>query len=147
MSHYSNLTTQQIQDQLVNSGPLTVAVYAGNNAFTSVGFGGLINNCPTEGGPDHAVLLVGYNSTHWFIKNSWGTSWGHNGYGYILKTNDCKLQTWVDVMTITSGTSPTPQKQGYITYNITMTDSKGDGWNGNILAFKQDNVIVATFGS
>lgn len=28
-----------------------------------------------------------------------------------------------------------------------MVDSKGDGWNGNILAFMQDNTIVATFGS
>ena len=27
-----------------------------------------------------------------------------------------------------------------------MSDSKGDGWNGNIIAFKQDGVIVATFG-
>lgn len=40
-----------------------------------------------------------------------------------------------------------PNMTGYIEYNITMVDSKGDGWNGNVLAFKQENVIVATFGS
>jgi hypothetical protein len=133
---------------LTKSGPLTVAVYANHPAFQYVGSSGLINNCPTDGGPDHAVLLVGYNSTHWFIKNSWGPYWGHNGYGYILKTNDCKLSTWVDVMNIQSGSTPTPTpgKDGYAEYNITMTDSKGDGWNGNILAFKQDGYIVATFG-
>lgn len=58
--HYSNLTTEQIQDELINSGPLTVAVFASHQAFQYVGSSGLINNCPTDGGPDHAVLLVGY---------------------------------------------------------------------------------------
>jgi hypothetical protein len=30
---------------------------------------------------------------------------------------------------------------------ITMLDSWGDGWNGNVLGIKQNNVIVGTFGS
>lgn len=46
-----------------------------------------------------------------------------------------------------SNPTPTPNASGYIDYNITMTDTKGDGWNGNIFAFKQDNIIVASFGS
>ena len=33
-----------------------------------------------------------------------------------------------------------------VTLNITMNDSFGDGWNGNILGFKQSNLIVGTFG-
>ena len=38
---------------------------------------------------DHAVLLVGWDNTldsgagAWIIKNSWGTDWGLDGYGYI----------------------------------------------------------------
>ena len=28
-----------------------------------------------------------------------------------------------------------------------MIDSAGDGWNGNVLAIKQDNAVVGTFGT
>lgn len=33
----------------------------------------------------HAVAIVGYNDNggYWIIKNSWDTTWGDNGFGYI----------------------------------------------------------------
>lgn len=41
---------------------------------------------------NHMVLLVGYNSTSWKIKNSWGTTWGVNGYMTLTLTgNNCGL--------------------------------------------------------
>ncbi|MEV5963212.1 C1 family peptidase [Kribbella sp. NPDC051952] len=30
----------------------------------------------------HAVALVGYTSTGFIVRNSWGTNWGDNGYAY-----------------------------------------------------------------
>lgn len=44
------------------------------------------------------VLLVGFNETHWFIKNSWGTNWGDRGYGYLDKSSDCGLKTYVHLI-------------------------------------------------
>ncbi|MBN2011457.1 hypothetical protein JW960_19145 [candidate division KSB1 bacterium] len=31
----------------------------------------------------HAVAIVGYDEDGFLIKNSWGTGWGENGYGWI----------------------------------------------------------------
>jgi hypothetical protein len=113
-------------------------LYAGRSALIS---------CPSTNYLNHAVLLVGYNSTHWFIKNSWGTTWGDNGFAYINKINDCGIRNWVDVMQITFPWKVTPDPiLNKITLTIEMTDSYGDGWNNNIFGFKQNGVIVATFG-
>jgi len=30
----------------------------------------------------HAVCLVGYTPDHFIVRNSWGTNWGHKGFGY-----------------------------------------------------------------
>jgi hypothetical protein len=111
---------------------------------------GLIDNCATNS-VDHAILLVGYNSTHWFVKNSWGTSWGDNGFGYILKVNDCNLHSWVDVLQANypnpiippNPITPTANK---VTLTIKLSDSKGDGWNGNVIGLKQNGIQIATFG-
>lgn len=52
----------------------------------------LIDNGPLNFGIDswwHSMVLVGYDKdpddgkTIWILKNSWGTSWGENGYGRI----------------------------------------------------------------
>lgn len=32
---------------------------------------------------DHAMVCVGYNGTHFIVRNSWGSQWGDNGHCYI----------------------------------------------------------------
>jgi hypothetical protein len=58
---------------------------------------GIFNNCGTK--LNHDILLVGLTSTYWKIKNSWGTSWGENGYIRLAPGNTCgvcaDLSPWV----------------------------------------------------
>lgn len=37
---------------------------------------------PYPGAGGHAVALVGYTEDHFIVRNSWGTSWGDDGFAY-----------------------------------------------------------------
>ena len=55
-------------------------------SFMNVGKDGLVHmpeNADPVGG--HAILIVGYDDTkgRFIVRNSWGTSWGDNGYCYF----------------------------------------------------------------
>lgn len=51
---------------------------------------GLFSSCKTS--PNHWVTIVGYgvqdSQNFWKVKNSWGTSWGVNGYLFISRKGD-----------------------------------------------------------
>ena len=54
---------------------------------------GLFSNCD-ESHINHDTFLVGATTTYWKIKNSWGTSWGDQGFGIVSKDSDCALSAY-----------------------------------------------------
>ena len=62
---------------LLADGPVVVAVDSTNWRNYGTGLFEEPNDSPNL---NHAVLVVGYTSTYWLIRNSWGDYWGEAGY-------------------------------------------------------------------
>nr|GMD06788.1 ervatamin-B-like [Ipomoea batatas] len=69
--------------QAVTNQPVSVGITIGSMEFQQYSTGVFNGDCGT--GSHHAVTVVGYGTSqdgekYWLIKNSWGTSWGEEGY-------------------------------------------------------------------
>lgn len=71
---------------LANNGPTAIGIICFQEIF-NVGTNGIIRypNRPNYQYGGHAICVTGYNPTTrlFKFKNSWGTSWGQYGYGYL----------------------------------------------------------------
>ncbi len=76
-----------IKEMLCKFGPLATSCYVKDKGFFA-GYGGgvfNVNEAPANAKTNHAIILTGWddNKEAWLIKNSWGTTWGENGYAWI----------------------------------------------------------------
>ncbi|KAK3231707.1 hypothetical protein Dsin_003588 [Dipteronia sinensis] len=116
VSNFSVVSTDedQIAANLLKNGPLAVGI---NAVYMQTYIGGV--SCPYICGKnlDHGVLLVGYGSAayapirfkekpYWIVKNSWGESWGENGYYKICRgRNVCGVDSMVSTVAAIHTTS------------------------------------------
>jgi len=96
-THYDNITSFKdvtpssfsSLEAAVAEGPVSIAIEADTLMFQFYHKGVFSGNCGTK--LDHGVLMVGYGESngqkYWKVKNSWGDSWGMEGY--ILICREC----------------------------------------------------------
>jgi len=87
LSNYSDIeeNNEKILKRAVYQQPVSVAIQANKRSFQMYQ-SGIYSDLDCGFQLDHGVLLVGYgydllnDMDYWIIKNSWGPTWGENGY-------------------------------------------------------------------
>ena len=77
-----------LKEAVASSGPVSVCVDASN---WSLYRSGVFSTCGTTN-LNHAVLAVGYQPDgSWIVRNSWGATWGEQGYIRLANGGTCGI--------------------------------------------------------
>jgi len=115
---FKDVKSEDLQglEEAVVQQPVSIAIEADQRIFQMYHSGVLTGTCGTK--LDHGVLAVGYGTLsgtdYWKVKNSWGASWGDEGYIMLEKgknsAGECgiKMQPSYPVVSGKPGPSPGP---------------------------------------
>merc|ERR1712087_757015 len=113
MGGYTDVPSQD-EDSLkkaVSQQPVSVAIEADKSAFQLYS-GGVLDSSSCGTNLDHGVLVVGYGSDgkdYWKVKNSWGASWGEEGYIRMVRNkNQCGIAQQPSYPTGAKAAGPSP---------------------------------------
>lgn len=89
LATYYDVTGSQMKS-LISSTPIVTFIWA-DSRFYSYRSGIFSCTRKTEVRDlNHGIMIFGYDTAgNYYIKNSWGVSWGVNGYGTVSAQNDC----------------------------------------------------------
>merc|ERR1712127_93034 len=107
MGGYKDVAVGSEDDLLsaVSQQPVSIAIEADQSGFQFYSGGVFTGACGKQ--LDHGVLLVGFGTDsgqdYWKVKNSWGASWGENGYIRMIRgQNQCGLANSASYPTVSS---------------------------------------------
>jgi len=139
---YTGDSVTQIKSALAD-GPVACAIYASD--ALSYYSGGCFSNGPASS-VNHGVLIVGYDDNDcsgqgaWIVKNSWGTSWGENGF-FRIKYGDSNVGYGSTRVYYSPTTAPR-----LVIADYEIDDSEGGNGNG-IIEPSEEITLSVTLGN
>lgn len=124
---YINSTKDDFKWALKKYGPMAVVLRCPDDWYYYRA--GIYEPIRNVGWANHAVLLTGWDDTDgcWFIKNSWGSGWGEQGYARV-KYGD--LEQYNYAYAITDVIAPdAPPNHGSWIKPVSATASSKHGWS------------------
>lgn len=116
---YSHAFSMAALNSALQGGPVLIGIEWLNSMFTTASDGRIPVDQTSGVAGGHELELCKYDATtgEYWVANSWGTSWGHAGYGYLTTADltwllsqqgDVTVPAWAAAPAPTPTPTPTP---------------------------------------